>query len=527
MRQDQYMKVLLINPPYPFEESPTPPFGLMSLAAYLIEKGIEVRIADYIITRFSEEKARSIVDDFNPDIIGATGVTMNIKKAFSIMQYFKELTPEATFVMGGPHVTFDADTVLREHPCIDYIVRGEGEITFFELLSAIEKNGSPENVLGISYKKDNDIIHNGQRPFIEDINILPFPARHLVALTKYRALRFPVNMVTSRGCPNKCIFCLGSKMVGRKVRYFETMRIVDEFEMLSKMGFSQINIVDDLFTSNKKRCIEFCDEIIRRGIRHKWTAFARVDTVSLELLQAMKQAGCTTLCFGIESGNQEILDTVKKRITIDKCKMAVDLCRQAGIIPMTSYILGLPGETRETVQTTMDFAKKLSPHYGYHILAPFPGTEVREQKEKYGIKILTDDWDLYDANQAVCVTDHIDADEINSIAQEFNALTAKKIRDIEARLTTGAEVSAEEHALFNNLKGFIISIDIIHNELIENFPGAHNGSDRESFVKDITSYLKRNLTYDESDIAEQVRFLLDNNCLSINESAGMTHIAWN
>lgn len=521
------MKVLLINPPYPFEESPTPPFGLMSLAAYLIEKGIEVRIADFIITRFSEDKARTIIDDFNPDVIGATGVTMNIKKAFSILQFFKELKPEAVFVMGGPHVTFDADTVLRENSFLDYIVRGEGEVTFTELLEAIQNNTSPESILGISYRNGNEIIHNDQRPFIEDINTLPFPARHLVSLTKYRALRFPINMITSRGCPHQCIFCLGSKMVGRKVRYFDTMRIVDEFEMLSKMGFSQINIVDDLFTSNKKRCIEFCDEIMRRGIQHKWTAFARVDTVSLELLQAMQKAGCTTLCFGIESGNQEILDTVKKRITIEKCIRAVDLCRKAGIIPMTSYILGLPGETRKTVQMTMDFAKKLSPHYGYHILAPFPGTEVREQKENYGITILTDDWDLYDANQAVCITDNISADEINEIAREFNSLTAKKIRDIEARLKSGGEVSAEEHGLFNNLKGFIISIDIIHNELIEAFPGIQNGADMESFVKHVVSHLKSSLTYDEMDIAEQVRILLDNQCLSVNSSSGTTTIAWN
>nr|HPJ40112.1 hypothetical protein [Spirochaetota bacterium] len=187
----------------------------------------------------------------------------------------------------------------------------------------------------------------------------------------------------------------------------------------------------------------------------------------------------------------------------------------------------LPGETRETVHMTMDFAKKLSPHYGYHILAPFPGTEVREQKENYGITILTDDWDLYDANQAVCITDNISADEINEIAREFNSLTAKKIRDIEARLKSGREVSPEERGLFNNLKGFIISIDIIHNELIEAFPGIQNGADMESFVKHVVSHLKSSLTYDEMDIAEQVRILLDNQCLSVNSSSGTTTIAWN
>jgi radical SAM superfamily enzyme YgiQ (UPF0313 family) len=176
-------------------------------------------------------------------------------------------------------------------------------------------------------------------------------------------------MVTSRGCPFTCIFCVGSKMVGRKVRYFDTNRVVDEFDMLITMKFKQINIVDDLLTSHKSRCIEICKEIKVRGINHPWTAFARVDTVSLDLLEHMKDAGCTLLCFGIESGNQEILDRVKKNITLEKCKEAIAMCKEVGITAMTSYIIGLPGETEETVQKTLEFAKELSDTYGFHILA--------------------------------------------------------------------------------------------------------------------------------------------------------------
>src|SRR4030043_2274337 len=138
--------------------------------------------------------------------------------------------------------------------------------------------------------------------------------------------------------------------------------------MLVSLGVKQINIVDDLFTSHKKRCIEICEEIVRRGIVHRWSAFARVDTVSLELLQAMKSAGCMDICFGFESGNQEILDRVKKKTNLEAARKAMEMCREAGLKPLASYILGLPGETPETVEKTMEFAKSLGVDYGFHIL---------------------------------------------------------------------------------------------------------------------------------------------------------------
>ncbi len=395
-------KILLINPPYPMEESPSPPFGLMSLGAYLVKNGFVVKIEDYIVTPYSPDRIRKTLREFRPEVIGATGVTMNINRALAILKECRREYPGATIVMGGPHVTFDAMNILSQNEYIDFIVRGEGELTSVELFSNLERPETFSGIRGISYRANGTVVHNEMREFIPDINILPYPARDLVQIGKYRALNLPLNMVTSRGCPFECIFCVGSRMVGRKVRYFDTMRVVDEFEMLSKMGTRQINIVDDLFTSNRKRCTAICDEIIRRGIRQDWTAFARVDTVSPELLAAMKAAGCTMLCFGIESGNQEILDLVKKKITLEKIEKAIAMCREAGIVPMASYIMGLPGETPETVRQTMEFAKNLCNSYGYHILAPFPGTEVREKAEQYGMRILTSDWDQYDANRSVC-----------------------------------------------------------------------------------------------------------------------------
>jgi len=521
------MKVLLINPPYPFEESPTPPFGLISLAAYLLREGIEVRIEDYIVTPYSRERVKKVLSEFKPDVAGATAVTMNVKGALKIMRDYKEEDPKLVTVMGGPHVTFDAENILRDHGCVDFIVRGEGEITFMEMLRTLESKGSFEAVLGISYRERGSVAHNEPRPLIEDINILPYPARHLVPLAKYRALGFPINMVTSRGCPHKCIFCVGSRMVGRRVRCYDTKRVVDEFEMLSKMGFRQINVVDDLFTANKTRCMAICDEIVRRGIKHTWGAFARVDTVSRELLESLKAAGCTILCFGIESGNQEILDRVKKKTTLAKCQWAVDLCKEVGIEPMTSYILGLPGETPETVRQTMEFAKSLSPNYGFHILSPFPGTEVRDKAAEYGMRILTDDWDKYDANQSVADTGSMDYNEINRIVDEFNGAINAYVAEIGVRKKNGEVLGGKDLEIMKGIEGFIFSHALVTGEMIEGYKGVANGADTGAVLDDFARGLSGKIgEFSDEQIRDQLKRLVSMKCLDVKSDGGMTRLVW-
>ncbi len=520
------MNVLLINPPYPFEESPTPPFGLMSLAAYIREKGHRVRIEDYIVFPYSRERIRTIVNDFKPGVIGTTGVTMNIKKAVSILKDYKEAHSSAITVMGGPHVTFDAQNMLGENSHVDFIVRGEGEITFTELLESLERGSDYSSISGISFRKNGEILHNENRPFIDDINILPYPARDLIALNRYRAFGFPINMVTSRGCPHKCIFCVGSKMVGRKVRYFNVERVVDEFEMLSKLGFNQINIVDDLFTSNKSRCMAICEEIQRRNIRHPWTAFARVDTVSKELLHAMKEAGCTMLCFGVESGNQEILNTVRKKITLEKCREAIALCDEAGIAPMASYILGLPGESSETIQQTMEFAKSLTPNYGYHILAPFPGTEVRERKEAYGIRILTDDWDRYDANRSVSDTGLVSHKVIDEIVDNFNGGIKRYIESAIKRKQNGEALSARDEEMIHNISSFFVVKDMIMMELVESYQGKNSGATKLETLTDFSHFIAEKTGHPEHLIRGIIEDLVARNALGVIDASGITKICW-
>ena len=526
------MKVLLINPAYPFEEWPTPPFGLMSLAGYLQKKGIEVRIEDYIVTPYNRERIQRVLNEYGPEVVGATGVTMNVNTALRVLKDYKKENPDIITVMGGPHVTFDADNILKKNGHVDFIVRREGELTSVELLENISRGTvrcAPtafNSIAGISYRKNGKILHNEDRPLIEDINILPYPARDLAPLSKYRALEFPINMVTSRGCPYECIFCVGRKMMGRKVRYFNVDRVVDEFEMLSTMGFKQINIVDDLFTSNKNRCIAICDEIIKRGISHPWSAFARVNTVSKGLLEKMKEAGCLMLCFGIESGNQGILNTIKKKTTTEEIQKAMDLCIEVGMGSMGSYILGLPGENHETVKKTLEFAAGLNPVYGFHILAPFPGTEVRDRKEEYGIKILTDDWDKYDANQAVSETPYISHEEIDRIVNEFNSDIERHISNIEKKKDQNNSLSKEDMDFIEGRESFRFSKDLILMEVVERYPGLNNGADMDGIMDDFILFVEKNINFPGEEVRHRLTKLFSRNCLKIEGTEGKTEIMW-
>jgi anaerobic magnesium-protoporphyrin IX monomethyl ester cyclase len=520
------MKVLLVNPPYPFEESPAPPLGIISLAAYLEKQGMDVRVEDYIIQPYSRERVRAVLNDYRPDVVGSTAVTMNVKKGLRILQDYKEEAPGVVTVMGGPHVSFDADDILIKNGYVDYVVRGEGEITFTEMLRALDSGSPVDGIAGVSCRRGGAVHHAEDRPLIEDINILPYPARHLVPLSKYRALSFPISMVTSRGCPYKCIFCVGAKMVGRKVRYFDVDRVVDEFEVLSKLGFAQINIADDFFTANRSRCMKICDEIIRRGIHHRWGAFARVDSVTEELLVRLKESGCYMLCFGIESGDQEILDRIKKRTTLEKCRRASELCHKVGVEPMMSFILGLPGETPESVEKTLEFGKSLSKNYGFHVLSPFPGTEVREKAAEYGITILTDDWDLYDANHAVSHPASMTAEEVEGVANEFNGLIIDYINDLEPRKKRGEALSEGDEKMLQGIKNFTFSKQLIYDGLVESYPGVQNGGSEEAIRGDFVRYVAGLGSFSRDEVHAAVERLFSLKCLTLHKSGERTGIAW-
>ncbi len=394
------MRTLLINPPYPLTEWPIMPLGLSYIAAVLERHGVEVRVLDFLVSRYSEEKLHRCMEEFRPEVVGMTTVTMNYPTSSAMLRVCKEFDENAITVIGGPHVTFRAEQTLKEAPWIDVVVRGEGEYTMLDIV-----NGKKlPRIEGVVFRDGDGMVTTADRPWIENLDELPLPARHLFPLSKYRAFSAGGNLITGRGCPFNCIFCLGHRMVGRRVRLRNPKLVVDEMQLVQELGFKEIHIDDDLLTLNHPHVHAICDEIVDRGLHIRWGAFSRVDTVNRELLRTMKQAGCFELVFGVESGNQEILDSVKKKITLDKVKEAVALTREAGMTAFASFILGLPGETKDTMRRTYSLARQLGVPYTFHVLAPFPGTEVRDNADEYGITVLTDDWSKYDANRSVTAT---------------------------------------------------------------------------------------------------------------------------
>ncbi|MBE0481375.1 MAG: radical SAM protein [Dehalococcoidia bacterium] len=391
------------------------PMGLSYVAGVLEHKGYEIQLLDLLVSKYSKEKVRRKMSDFQPDVICITSVTMNYPVASEILKYCRSLDQNVVTVIGGPHVTFSAVDTLENSPWIDIVVRGEGEETILDIVGG----KSTENVDGIAYRVDGRVVLTRERALIEDLDALPLPARHLFPLARYHSLDVHASLITGRGCPFNCIFCVGSKMGGRRARYRNPELIVDEIEHALSYGFKEVNLEDDLVTLNHRHMYGICDEITARGLKFNWSAFSRADTVNPELLRRMKEAGCTWLLYGVESGNQGILDTIKKKTTLEKIKQGVKMAKDAGIDIFASFVIGLPGETQDTLQESVKYASELGTFYGFHVLSPFPGTEIREKAGEYGIEILTDDWSKYDCNRPITRTEGAGPEELTAVLHEY------------------------------------------------------------------------------------------------------------
>lgn len=462
------MRFLLINPFCPIAEGPTPPLGIAYVAAALEKAGMEVKIVDFVVNPYCEETLRSLLSDFQPGIVGLTAVTLTFNHAIKLVKFVKQTNPEILTVMGGPHVSFCWSDTLNAFPELDFIVLGEGEETIVELAKVVENGGEWNTIKSLVYRNGTEVLANEQRDFL-DLDSLMVPARHLLPLGRYSALNTPINMITSRGCPFKCIFCVGRRMGGSKVRYRNPKKVVDEFEYLASLNYSQINIADDLFTAKKTHCLAICGEIIERKLEVRWSSFARVDTVSPELLEKMAEAGCHAVGFGVETANSRILKTIKKGITIPKVIAAINMCIDVGIEPHISFILGLPHETPATLKETIEFGEKIhsmGASYGYHLLAPFPGTAIREESQKYGINILSSDWSQYHANRAVTETAAVNKQILDEIAEKWDREVQRKLGAIEKRMKKG-EASKDEAWQIINLNRFVFIYDLMMNSIIE------------------------------------------------------------
>jgi len=372
-----------------------PPIGLAMLAAVLLDNGVEVDILDIDADQPSNDEIIELIDRKQTKLVGLSATTPLFKNAVRLSEMIKKSRPEVKTCLGGYHASIDPLGALAP-ASIDYVVKGEGERTIVELAAAVRDGPSPDRlaaVKGLYFKDNGKPVANPERELIADLDSLPMPARHLFKNhrysypdTKYVPV-FP--LYTSRGCPGKCSFCVQQNITGRKYRARSATKVADEVELLiSAYGAREIHIFDDMFTGNKKHVFEIRDEFARRKIEIP-IAFPigiRADYASREVLEAMRAIGGYSVCFGVETGSQEILDHCQKGVTLDQIKAAVANAKSLGFETWCFFLFGLIGETRETIEQTINFALELDPDVAkFHIVKPYPGSELYREMQEQGL----------------------------------------------------------------------------------------------------------------------------------------------
>lgn len=389
------MKVSFVNPSPNAElkdrikgEASWPPLGLLYMATILNERGIESTILDQPAKGYSIEDTVEWILRSEPDVVGFSGLSMSGRNAALTSMELKRRNPEMTVVMGGLYATFNSERVMSKYPSVDIVVRGEGEETIAELVDVLEAGAPLKDVAGITYREGESIKSTPDRPLIEDLDSLPIPDRSLlddeyhskisganIAVDKF------TSVVSSRGCAYKCRFCCCTKLGRGRWRARSVDNTLEELHYLASEGYEQFIFVDDCFTLNPKRAIEICSRMRAEGLDFEWICEGRVDSSSYEMMREISRAGCKILYLGIESANQRILNQYNKMTTPQQSEEAVRSARKAGMdLIMGTFIVGGPDETREEIQNTLDFAKKVDIDIPqFNVLGVHPGMDLWEE----------------------------------------------------------------------------------------------------------------------------------------------------
>lgn len=410
-------KVLLINPPSALKvyakaklRVALPEVPLLSLAtlAASIEKIASVQILDLMFSSNPETDLINKLKEYLPDYVGITFTTPLYYDALQLSKIIKSFNSQIITIAGGVHPTTNPENTLKESD-FDIAVFGEGDITLKEIVLGKRL----EDIKGICYKSKEEIIKNQPRPLIENLDELPFPAWHLYDLKRYKCSRLvskgnPTGPIEpSRGCAFRCVYC-GKAIFGRKIRFKSINRVINEMVYMKKMGFKEIFICDDNFASDIKRAKKICRILINKKLNLSWNLYngVRVNCVDKEFFELARKAGCHQTGLGIESGNQQLLNNIHKDITLEQCRNAAKWAREAGLETVGYFMLGLPGETEETMKKTIDFAIELGLDYAKAtIMLPFPSTEIYDEMKKKGL-IKTEDWSKYNFHDTSYVYDH-------------------------------------------------------------------------------------------------------------------------
>ena len=391
------MKFLLINPPIRLHQPPsTLPTGLAIIAQVLENEGHEVKVLDVNGERLSDSEVCTAISESDCDVVGIGGLITVYGYLKRIIPKIREYLPHARIVVGGGVATENPTLLLSRVPA-DIAVVGEGEMTMKELASALENGAGLEEIRGIFYRENGEIIQNPPRPLMKDLDELPFPAWHLfpmhvylhnVELSSLIGRKTEMSVITSRGCPYNCSYCF--HIFGRGSRTRSIDNILREItELQERYQVESILFNDETFTISRRRVMEFCNKLLQQSIEIAWACFARVDLVDKEMLERMKEAGCYWIGYGVESGSQRLLDRMNKGVTVEQAKKAIHLTKEVGLICGTTFMFGYPGENSETIAETISFCKELKRLTAFFYVQPYPGTalyeEVREKiVDRYG-----------------------------------------------------------------------------------------------------------------------------------------------
>ncbi|MCJ7582879.1 MAG: B12-binding domain-containing radical SAM protein [Candidatus Aminicenantes bacterium] len=364
-----------------------PPLGLLYIAAVLEKEHHNVEVLDFDVDIHKFEDFKNIIKNNTYDLFGISSVTPTINNAFYLAENIKSIKKDIPIILGGIHATILPNECIHNE-FIDFVAIGESENTIVEFLHELQKpNPCFSNVRGIAYKINGEVFLNEKRELEQNLNKFPFPARHLLknpgSYSPPDAERLPAASVfLTRGCFGKCTYCCTKQISGHKMRFRSLSNMMEEIDEIVKLGYKELHILDDNFTANKKKTIELCHEIRKRNydLNFEISNGLRADMVDYEVLSALKSIGVKNVGFGIESGNEQILKNIKKEISKDTTREAIRLAKELKFEIWAFFIIGLPGETPETVKDTINFAKELNPDFAkFLILKPFPGSEVYNQ----------------------------------------------------------------------------------------------------------------------------------------------------
>lgn len=410
------MKVLLINPPSTIDKNDylddaiSPPLGLGYLSAYLLQHEHNVSVLDCLAVGFddieqigqkrrrglNEEKIKDAIKQYDPHLVGITSMfTSRSRDAHKVAQVVKSVNKEIFVVFGGCHASSSFTEVLNDLN-IDMIVIGEGEQTLLEIVNNLSWNKPFDNIKGTAIKKNGSVLINEPRPFIEDLDLLPFPARDLFPINSYFKnqkkgvnynIRWPfISMITSRGCPGHCVFCGVKTIWGRRWRARSPVNVVDEIEyMIKKYNVREIVFLDDNISVNRNRFKDICSEIIKRKLDIKWSTpnGIAIWTLDEELLRLMKKSGCFKLTFGLESGNKDTLKFIGKKYSYEHANNIIKYANKLGIITLGTFIIGFPFENKIAIDNTINYAISSDLDFAFFFTAAtFQGTELFEITKK-------------------------------------------------------------------------------------------------------------------------------------------------